>query len=52
MKKSTVLLGIISSILFQTSFFAQDNPSTDDLLKRIEALEAEKNKTKDWDVSL
>lgn len=52
MKKSTVLLGIIAAILFQTSFFAQENPSTEELLKRIEALEAEKNKTKDWDVSL
>lgn len=52
MKKLTVLLGIISSIIFQTSFLAQENPYTEDLLKRIEALEAEKNKTKDWDVSL
>lgn len=52
MKKSTVLLGIISSIFFQATFFAQENPSTEDLLKRIEALEAEKNKAKDWDVSL
>lgn len=52
MKKSTVLLGIISSIFFQATFFAQENPSTEDLLKRIEALEAEKSKAKDWDVSL
>ena len=52
MKKLTILLGIISSIIFQTSFLAQENPYTEDLLKRIEALEAEKNKTKDWDVSL
>ena len=46
-----ILLGIISSIIFQTSFLAQENPYTEDLLKRIEALEAEKNKTKDCNKS-
>ncbi len=52
MKKSTVLLGIISSLFFSTLLTAQETPSNEDLLKRIEALEAEKAKPKEWDASL
>lgn len=52
MKKSTVLLGIISSLFLTNVLIAQETPSNEDLLKRIEALEAEKSKPKDWDATL
>lgn len=52
MKKTTVLLGIISSMCFTNLLKAQETPSNADLLKRIEALEAEKAKPKEWDASL
>ena len=51
MKKSTVLLGIVSSLFFSNLLLAQETPSNEDLLKRIEALEAEKAKPKEWDAS-
>ena len=52
MKKFTVSLGIISSLCFSNLNFAQETPTNEDLLKRIEALEEEKNKPKEWDASL
>ena len=52
MKKFTVSLGILSSLCFSHFALAQDTPTTADLLKRIEVLEAEKNKPKEWDASL
>lgn len=52
MKKSTVLLGIVSSLFFSNLVLAQETPTNADLLKRIEALEAEKAKPKEWDASL
>lgn len=52
MKKTTVLLGIIASMCFTNLLKAQETPSNADLLKRIEALEAEKAKPKEWDASL
>ena len=51
MKKSTVLLGIVSSLFFSNLLLAQETPSNEDLLKRIESLEAEKAKPKEWDAS-
>ena len=51
MKKSTVLLGIVSSLFFSNLLLAQETPTNEDLLKRIEALEAEKAKPKEWDAS-
>ena len=51
MKKTTVLLGIVSSFFFSNFAIAQETPSKEDLLKRIEALEADKNKPKEWDAS-
>lgn len=51
MKKITVLLGIIPSLFLQSFLYAQETPSNEELLKRIEALEAEKNKPKEWDAS-
>ena len=51
MKKSTVLLGIVSSLFFSNILLAQETPSNEDLLKRIEALESEKAKPKEWDAS-
>lgn len=51
MKKSTILLGIVSSLFFSNLLLAQESPSNEDLLKRIEALEAEKAKPKEWDAS-
>lgn len=51
MKKSTVLLGIVSSLFFSNLLLAQETPSNEDLLKRIEALEAEKAQPKEWDAS-
>lgn len=52
MKKSTVLLGILPVLLLNIPLKAQDTGSTSDLLKRIEALEAEAKKPKEWDVSV
>ena len=52
MKKSTILLGIASSLFLSNLLRAQEIPSNEDLLKRIQALEAEKNKPKEWDASL
>ena len=52
MKKFTVLLGIASSLFLYNKTQAQETPSNEDLLKRIEKLEAEKNKPKEWDASL
>ena len=51
MKKTTVLLGFISCILFSSYISAQEAPTDEALLKRIEALEAEKGKVKEWDAS-
>ena len=51
MKKSTVLLGIVSSLFFSNLLLAQETPTNEDLLKRIEALEAEKARPKEWDAS-
>ncbi|WP_313503161.1 hypothetical protein [Kaistella carnis] len=51
MKKSTVLLGIVSSLFFSNLLLAQETPTNEDLLKRIEAFEAEKAKPKEWDAS-
>ncbi|MEC5156258.1 hypothetical protein [Chryseobacterium sp. MP_3.2] len=51
MKKSIVLLGIVSSLCFSNLLVAQETPSNEDLLKRIETLEAEKAKPKEWDAS-
>ncbi len=45
----SLTISSISLIFSQTK--AQDSISTSDLLKRIESLEAEKNKVKEWDVS-
>ena len=52
MKKSTILLGIVSSLWLSNHFKGQETPSNKDLLKRIEALEAEKAKPKEWDATL
>ena len=52
MKKFTVLLGMLTALLFNTQFNAQDTIFNADLLKRIEALETERNKPKEWDASL
>ena len=38
MKKSTILLGIVSSLWLSNHFKGQETPSKKDLLKRIEAL--------------
>ena len=51
MKKLTVLLGILPALFFNTSLKAQDSISNADLLKRIEALENEKKKSKEWDTT-
>lgn len=52
MKKLSFLLGIIPSLFFNNELIAQETPSNADLLKRIETLEAERDKPKEWDVSL
>ncbi len=52
MNKKAKTLGIILSSILFSQFSAQDTISNADLLKRIEALEAEKNKPKEWDISL
>ncbi|WP_434978212.1 hypothetical protein [Daejeonia sp. YH14] len=46
MKKLPVLLGIIA--LMNTKVNAQETPSNEELLKRIEALEAENKKATEW----
>ena len=51
MKKSAILLGILPTF-FALHIKAQDTVSTADLLKRIEALEAEAKKPKEWDASI
>ena len=53
MKKFTVLLGIASSIfIFNKTNAQQDSISNAELLKRIEKLEAEQKKPKEWDASI
>lgn len=52
MKKTTISLGIVSFLLFSGKLVSQVTPSNEDLLKRIETLEAEKAKPKEWDASL
>ena len=53
MKKYTILLGITSSILFSSLVGAQqDSITVNDLLKRIEKLEADQNKSKEWNASI
>lgn len=52
MKKLTILLGILPTMFFNTSLQAQDSISNADLLKRIETLEGERNKPKEWDAAL
>lgn len=51
MNRNLILLGIASTLAFGTHTLAQQTPTTEDLLKRVEALEAEKNKPKEWDMS-
>ncbi len=46
MKKLTILLGIIPSVFLQSLLYAQETPTTEELLKRIEALEAKITKQK------
>lgn len=52
MKKLSFLLGILLSLFFNNELIAQETPSNADLLKRIETLEAERDKPTEWDVSL
>ncbi|KIA90565.1 hypothetical protein [Kaistella jeonii] len=52
MKKTTISLGIVSFLLFSGKLISQVTPSNEDLLRRIEALEAEKANPKEWDASL
>lgn len=52
MNRFTLLLGIASSFILSENFLAQDTVTTADLLKRIEKLEAEQKKTKEWDASI
>lgn len=52
MKKFTILLGITSSLIFIEKINAQETPSNEELLKRIEKLEAEQKKPKEWDASI
>src|SRR5690606_29934899 len=52
MKKFTVLLGIIPTLILNFQLKGQDTVSNSDLLKRIEALEAEAKKPKEWDASI
>ena len=52
MKKSLFLLGILPTLLFNNTLAAQETLTNEALLKRIETLEAEKNKPKEWDVSV
>ena len=52
MKKFTFLLGIIPTLILNFQLKGQDTVSTSDLLKRIEALEAEAKKPKEWDASI
>ena len=52
MKIFVVLLGITFSTIVSQSARAQETPSNEELLKRIEKLEAEKSKPKEWDASI
>ncbi|MBB5332489.1 hypothetical protein [Chryseobacterium koreense] len=52
MKKSILLLIIIVYQIISNNIFAQEIPTNEELLKRIEKLEAEKAKPKEWDASL
>ncbi|SEG55450.1 hypothetical protein SAMN05421847_2703 [Halpernia humi] len=52
MKKNAISLGIVSFLCFSSILNAQETQSNADLLKRIETLEAEKNKPKEWDAAL
>lgn len=52
MKQLPFLLGILPSLFLHNYLLAQETPTNADLLKRIEILEAEKNKPKEWDISL
>lgn len=53
MKKFTVLLGIATSLfIFNKTNAQQDSISNAELLKRIEKLEAEQKKPKEWDASI
>ena len=52
MKRFTILLGIASFLFISDNIAAQDSISTADLLKRIEKLEAEQKKPKEWDASI
>ncbi len=52
MKKSVVLLGIMFSAACTQQLFAQETPTNEELLKRIEKLEQEKAKPKEWDASI
>ena len=52
MKRFTILLGIASFLFISNNIAAQDSISTADLLKRIEKLEAEQKKPKEWDASI
>lgn len=55
MKKITFLLAIVPNLFFIQPFYAQEQPaatlSTEELLKRIEKLEAENSKKKEWDIN-
>ncbi len=51
MKKLTILINILALACFSIPITAQNTPSNEELLKRIEKLEAEKSKPKDWDVT-
>lgn len=51
MKKNLTLLGIATFFALPILSTAQETPSNEDLLKRIEALEAEKNKPKAWETN-
>ena len=53
MKKVTILLGIAYTVLiFNKSNAQQDSISNATLLERMEKLEAEQKKPKEWDASL
>lgn len=52
MKKFILLLIIIVYQIISINIFAQEIPTNEELLKRIEKLEAEKAKPKEWDASL
>ncbi len=52
MKKLTILLGILSLTILDNQVSAQETPTNEELLKRIEKLEAEQSKPKEWDASV